>query len=158
MSKIIAQESARINAPTDLVYSIIADYQVGHQNIIPKKYFTSYKVEKGGYGEGTEIRFSTLVMGRTINSHQRIREPEPGKVLVEEDIDNDRATEFFVEPKSNGTETEVTIKTSWTPKGINGFFERFMAPPVLRKIYREELGILNNYAAQKNAEVKVHLN
>jgi hypothetical protein len=150
ISKITVQESAQVHAPADIVYSIIADYTVGHQDIVPKKYFRNFQIEKGGYGEGTEIRFGMVVMGRKINVHQHVREPQPGKILIEEDVDTDRATEFVVEAKPGTQESTVTITTSWTPKGVMGFFERFTTPPILHKIYREELAILDNYAVQKN--------
>ncbi|MDP4218936.1 MAG: SRPBCC family protein [Bacteroidota bacterium] len=158
MSKIIVEQSAKVHAPSDLVYSIIADYKVGHQDIIPKKYFKTFHIEKGGYGEGTEIKFGMVVMGRKIEAHQQVLEPEPGKVLVEQDVDSDRATRFVVEPDGNSGESIVTITTSWTPNGIMGFFERFTAPSVLRKIYREELAILNSYAAKKVGGMKIHPN
>ena len=38
-----------IKAAPERVYSIIADYRVGHQLILPKPYFASIDVEKGGF-------------------------------------------------------------------------------------------------------------
>ena len=55
--------SARLAAPPERVYSVIADYQHSHPRILPKQ-FTGLTVEKGGVGEGTVIRVSMRVFGR----------------------------------------------------------------------------------------------
>jgi len=41
----------------------------------------------------------------------------------------------------------VTIMTEWTPRGCAGWVQRLLAPPLLRKIYAEELRNLARVAA-----------
>jgi hypothetical protein len=56
--------STLISAPLRKVYDLIADYRNGHPRILPKPYFVSLNVEKGGYGAGTVINFQMQLMGR----------------------------------------------------------------------------------------------
>jgi len=58
MSSFTIGAAARVNAPAQRVYDMIADYRNGHPRIIPPKYFTSLDVEEGGVGDGTVIRWS----------------------------------------------------------------------------------------------------
>jgi uncharacterized protein YndB with AHSA1/START domain len=132
-----------IAAPADRVYRIIADYVNHHPKILPPA-FTSIEVEEGGVGAGTVVRFSIKVAGRTTSFHQRILEPEPGRVLVEDDLDTDLATTFTVTPTGAGS--SVTIESAWTPKGLQGLVERLMAPRLMRPIYEQELELLDRYA------------
>jgi hypothetical protein len=97
-----AEASATINAPAALVYSIIADYRDGHPHILPKPYFLGLEVERGGFGAGTVIRFRVRVMGKTQAFRAAVTEPEPGRVLVESDLDGGPQTTFTVEPLEEG--------------------------------------------------------
>ena len=132
-----------IAAPAERVYRILSDYSTHHRHILPTA-FTSFEVEQGGIGVGTVIRYSLRAGGRTFNYHQRIEEPEPGRVLVEQDLDSDLATSFTVTPTAEGC--RVKIETTWTSTGIKGFVERFAAPRMLKPIYAAELDLLDQYA------------
>jgi uncharacterized protein YndB with AHSA1/START domain len=134
-----------IAAPADRVYRILADYQTHHPRILPPA-FTTLVVEQGGIGEGTVIRFAIRLAGRTTRYHQRIREPEPGRVLVEADLDTDLTTTFTVTPTGSGC--RVRMETSWTPHGLEGLFERLFAPRMLSSLYREQLHLLDRYARE----------
>jgi len=57
--------SAKVDAPSEVVYGIIADYRTGHPQILPRPYFEWLEVERGGRGEGTVIRFQMRVLGQT---------------------------------------------------------------------------------------------
>lgn len=135
--------SALISAPVDKVYAIIADYQKGHSLILPKPYFVSMVVEEGGVGAGTRIRFQMALMGRLQTFRAVITEPEPGRVLVETDLDAGTITTFTVEPKDNGKTSFVTIETILKlPNGIAGKIQGWLAARMLRPIYVKELAQL----------------
>ena len=89
--------SRSIQAAPQKVYAIIADYHNGHPRILPKPYFVALEVEEGGYGAGTVIRFQMKVMGRLQTFRAEISEPEPGRVLVERDLDTGTTTTFIVD-------------------------------------------------------------
>lgn len=141
MIEIAAEQE--IAAPADRVYRILADYDTHHPRILPPA-FTSLVVEEGGVGAGTVIRFSIKAGGRTTDYHQQILEPEPGRVLIEDDLDSDLATTFTVTPTANGC--QVRMESSWTPHGVQGLVERLFASRLMLPVYREELRLLDQYA------------
>jgi hypothetical protein len=134
-----------IAAPADLVYRIIADYRNHHPNILPPA-FSGFTVEEGGEGAGTVIRFNVTAAGRTESYHQRVEEPDPGRVLREVDVAGDRATTFTVTPAREGC--TVQIETTWTATGVRGLVERLIAPWMLRSLYNDELSRLEAYARE----------
>lgn len=141
---------ARVNAPPERVYGIIADYRVGHPAILPKQ-FTSLVVEAGGVGAGTVIRCEMRVLGGKQMFRAAVTEPEPGRVLVETIIEGDPlVTTFTVDPTEDGRACDVTIASVIDKKpGVRGFIERFLSPRILAPMYREELRLLNGYAARR---------
>jgi len=147
MSRIRAAASMVIDAQPEEIYPLIADYHHGHPQIVPKKYFKSLVVESGGYGAGTVIRGSVRVAGMETRFHHLVSEPAPG-VLVEKDLDTSMATTFTVSSLQNG-QSNVDIVTEWEGRGVRGFFERLMNPPVMRRIYREELQQLADVVKSK---------
>jgi len=137
----IVTVSARIDAPPERVYAIIANYRDGHPRILPKE-FRGLTVEQGGIGAGTMIRFQMRMLGTTTNFRAAITEPVPGRVLVETYLEGKGAvTTFTVNP--NGTSSEVTISTDLpvTP-GLLGAIERVLSVRILRSIYTRELALL----------------
>jgi hypothetical protein len=54
-------------------------------------------------------------------------------------------TTFTVDPQPDGGSL-VRIETRWYTDGIQGLVERIVAPAMLRKVYREELQLLDRYA------------
>ena len=139
--------TARVQAPPERVYGIIADYHVGHPAILPKQ-FTSLDVEAGGTGAGTVIRCEMRVLGQKQVFRAAVTEPQPGRVLVETIIEGDPlVTTFTVEPADSGRACDVTISSVIEQKpGLRGTIERFLSPRILEPIYREELRLLNEYA------------
>jgi hypothetical protein len=143
----IISVSALIAADAKRVYGIIADYWHGHPHILPPQ-FSGMAVERGGVGEGTVIRFQMRIFGRTQTFRAAITEPEPGRVLVETDLDtNGAVTTFTVDPAAAGR-ANVTIATALdTRSGILGPLERLLTTWALRPIYVEELKILGKVAS-----------
>jgi hypothetical protein len=145
MSQISVSAQRVIEAPADRVYRILSDYRQHHPHILPPA-FSGFSVEHGGIGEGTVIRFQVSLAGRTESYHQRVVEPDPGRVLREVDVDGDRSTTFVVTPA--GTGCEVLIETTWKSGGIRGMVERLAAPRLLKPLYKDELDRLDRYARE----------
>lgn len=144
MRTIRATGIARVEAPAAKVYGIIADYDVGHPSILPPA-FRNLVVEEGGVGAGTRIRFEMKIGGRLRTLRAAITEPDPGRVLVESDLDSGGITTFTVTPLGE-TACQVHILTQWTSGGLRGWVESILAPRMLEPIYREELEILQRVA------------
>lgn len=143
--------SARVDAPSAVVYGIIADYRNGHPHILPKQYFEWLEVEQGGRGEGTVIRFQMRVLGQTRVLRAVVTEPEPGRVLVESDTGGvGPVTTFTVEPEGSGS--HVTFSTELTSaSGAFGVVERFVLRRVLGRVYARELEQLGRVAVERTS-------
>jgi len=138
--KHVVAASAIIPARRDRVYSLISNYRDGHQRILPKQ-FTSLIVEEGGIGAGTIIRFQMSLFGRKQTFRAAVTEPDPGRVLVETDLDtNGAVTTFTVDPGSAPADSRVTISTELPVRtGFLGRIERSLSTLLLRPIYVKEL-------------------
>src|SRR5690348_11840480 len=138
--KHVVSASAVIPARRERVYSLISNYKDGHPRILPKQ-FTSLVVEQGGVGAGTVIRFQMSVFGKKQTFRAAITEPEPGRVLVETDLDmNGAVTTFTVNPGTAPADSNVTISTELPVRsGFLGGLERKAATLLLRPIYIQEL-------------------
>ena len=152
MPRFRVESTARIDAPAERVYAIIADYREAHPRILPQHYFRNLRVEQGGVGAGTVIRFQVCVFGTTRTARAVISEPSPGRVLVESDIDRNLVTTFTVAPIADGSGCLVTIATELPVRGgVRGMVERQLTTKLLRKVYAEELALLASVAAERPA-------
>lgn len=138
--KHIVSASAVIPARRERVYSLISNYNDGHPRILPKQ-FSGLVVEQGGVGAGTVIRFQMSLFGRKQTFRAAITEPEPGRVLLETDLDtNGAVTTFSVNPGGAPADSNVTISTELPVRGgLLGKVERAMTTMLLRPIYVKEL-------------------
>jgi Polyketide cyclase / dehydrase and lipid transport len=138
--KHIVSASATIPARRERVYSLIANYKDGHPRILPRQ-FTSFVVEQGGVGAGTIIRFQMSIFGKKQTFRAAITEPEPGRVLVETDLDaNGAVTTFTVNPGSAPADSHVTISTELRVRsGFLGRIEKTLSTLLLRPKYVQEL-------------------
>ncbi len=141
MAKMKATASIDVDVRPEIVYAFLSDYENSHPKILPENHFSNYEVLKGGIGEGTLIRFRFHLMGLKRVMKAEISEPEPGRVLLETDIDTGAETSFLIEPNDDGLSTKVTIVSEWESKGIRALFERFV-PARLEKVYEKELRLL----------------
>jgi hypothetical protein len=151
VGKIHVKASAVLNARSEDVYATIADYRDGHPSIIPESFY-DLQVEQGGHGAGTIIRFKTKVLGVEQAFHQRVSEPEPGRVLVEQDIDSVQniITAFSVMPVENNQKSRVEISTTMNASaGLAGIMERILVPIINRRLYAKELQLLETVAQEK---------
>jgi hypothetical protein len=145
MRFITAEATRTIYAPAAAVYEVLVDYRSGHPRILPERYFSDLVVEQGGRGAGTVIRFQMHMLGSTRTALAHVDEPEPGRVLTEKYPENGAVTTFQVLPLDDGRRARVTITTQWSSPGPRGLMERWIVPPLLRKIFREELANLEVY-------------
>jgi hypothetical protein len=148
MTLLHASAERTISAPVAPVYDLLADYHVGHPSILPPS-FSDLTVLQGGTGAGTEIRFAMTLGGRKQLVEASVDEPEPGRVLTETYPDRGAVTSFTVD--SAGTQSRVWIETSWEPtRGLAGLIERLITPRLFRKIYAEELDLIEGWAVDRN--------
>lgn len=147
MSKVAVTVSGKVQAPAEIVYNILADYN-HHRNILPPQ-FTGLDITQGGVGAGTEYILRAKSLGGTTERRMTVSEPEPGSVLVERDVDTDLVTTFTVK-LAGATTSDVTIETVWPPEpGLKGAFDRYLMPFLMRMVYRQELDILDEYAQRQ---------
>ena len=132
--------SAVIPARCERVYTLIANYHEGHPRIVPKQ-FSGMVVEQGGIGAGTVIRFQMSVFGKKQTFRAAVTEPEPGRVLVETDLDANRAvTTFTVDQGPAPADSRVTIATELKVRsGFLGIIEKSLGTRLLRPMYLREL-------------------
>jgi len=138
--KHVISASAVIPARRERVYALISNYRDGHPRILPKQ-FSNLTVEQGGVGAGTVIRFQMSLLGRKQTFRAAITEPEPGRVLVETDLDtNGAVTTFTIDPGTAPADSNVTISTTLPVRsGFPGKVEKALATLLLRPIYAKEL-------------------
>jgi hypothetical protein len=152
MGTVHTEVSATIDAPPAEVYALFADYRNAHPKVLPKPTFGDLVVEQGGTGAGTVFRTSITVMGRTINYHMEVTEPEPGRVLVETDKKLGVTSSFIIDPLDGGKRSHVTLATDWTPSaGVMGWVEKMTTPGFMRKLYETELQNVQEHLKQKRA-------
>lgn len=131
-----------VGASAAVAYRLIADYQGGHQRILPEKYFGKLRATKGGYGDGTEIAFEMYPFGmkRAVQqARARVTEPEPGRVLVETDLDRGFVTTFTVDAVSEMKSRVQFVTTVPRKPGVLGAIEKLVTTLFLRTVYEEEL-------------------
>ena len=81
--------------------------------------------------------------------------PQPGRVLVERDIDCGTSRTFEVVPAGAG-ECDVTIATDMPHKGgLAGAIERFVTKRMLPRIYREELSQIDRVARSETDRAQI---
>ena len=146
MAKVEVVASQEINASPQTVYNVLTDYHVGHNAILPRPYFKGMDVLEGGKGAGTRVKVYSSSMGKTRTMEMVASEPEPGRVLMEKDVDSDLVTTFTVDPVNEGVKSRVTIKTVFIPRsGLLGLMERAVNPTMMRYVFNLELRKLNEY-------------
>jgi len=152
MRQIHAKAVDILDARPQGIYATIADYHEGHPSILPKESLSDLQVEQGGQGAGTIIRFKARMLGVEQSFHQRVSEPEPGRVLVEQDIDTAQqvTTTFIVTPLEEGKKSQVEIHTTLNASpGLKGLVERLLIPLANSSTYRKELKLLEVVARQR---------
>ena len=147
MAALNASAQRTIAAPADELYTYVADFRTHHPRILPPA-FQDFMVESGGVGLGT-VTSSTFTLGGTTETvRTRVTRVEPGRLIEEVVETRPMTTTFRFLP--GGDLTTVRIETTWTPRaGVRGLLERLFAPRMLTRVYEDELGRLDEYAASQ---------
>lgn len=147
MTMITVSVNDVIPANIETVYAVIADYEVGHQAILPKPAFQEMVVIEGGYGAGTRLKTHVRIWGQSYFYEQVVEEPVIGRVIVERDVNSGQFSTFTLQPLSD-TSTVVTI-TSQIPinKGFKGFLER-ISQTIISRLFKQELKNLADYVSR----------
>ena len=135
----------RLDARADTVFHLLSDYRNHHRpgGFLPAA-FPDLEVLDGGVGDGTRIRFTMVLGGRPREVEATVREPVPGRVLVEESPGLE--TTFTVEPEADGS--RVTFETVLDEPGPSGVLTRLFAGRLVRPVYEEELDRLESAAIE----------
>ena len=143
--------SADIEASSNEVYRLLADYRTSHPRILPRNFFGSLRVLRGGFGEGTLITFDLVAFGRTQRQWALVSEPEPGRTLVETYPENGAVTTFTVD--SLGPDrSRLTIATTLSVKpGIRGRVELWVMRRFLRRVYSAQLALVDRHLRSDRA-------
>jgi hypothetical protein len=141
MSEIRVSQTGHISAAPAVVYECLANYKDHHSRILPES-FSDFRVESGGHGAGTVMTFKTRALGQTRSWKGTAAEPEPRRLLTET-YEDGTVTSFLVEPEDGGT--RLTIETHWTPRGLQGLFERLFAPSLMKSVYKQEMANIDAY-------------
>jgi hypothetical protein len=150
MSRLHVSAERTVPAPAEAVYALLADYRDGHPSILPPS-FSNLTVLRGGTGAGTEIQFALEFAGRRQEVKASVDKPEPGRVLTETYPDKSAVTSFTVDPVGN--QSRVRIETSWeASRGLVGLIERLVAPRLFRKLYAQELDLIERWAIDQDAK------
>ena len=145
MSAVHFEKERHISGSADRVYQYIANYREHHPRFLPS-IFSDLQVERGGFGAGTTFNIQVAVGGRKQTMRMEVTEPEPGRVIMERDVESGTVTTFTVTPQGD-TASNVLIHTALqTPGGLTGWLQRLFLPRLLGKMYVEELENLDRYA------------
>ena len=141
-----------LDAPADVVYRCLADYVHHHRpgGFLPPA-FSNQEVLSGGVGDGTVIRLSLTLAGRTSTIASHISEVELGRVLVERS--ETVQTTFTVQ--SEGRQSRVRFDTVLQVGGLEGLLNRLLAARLLRPLYADERQRLERYAQLQAAALAV---
>lgn len=120
-----------IDADSTTLYQWLADFEHHVHPLLPPS-FSEYRVEAGGFGEGTVISFAFTTYCGTQRLRLRISEPILGKVITGFDQRTLLMVTFRL--RREGTQTQVEIDTSWPIKsGLRGLKRRLCAQVLVRR-------------------------
>jgi hypothetical protein len=138
-----------LDAPADVVYRCIADYERHHRpgGFLPTA-FSDFQIERGGVGAGTIMSFTVTLAGRSRRMTHEVSEPEPGRVLVEGG--SRERTRFIVDPIGL-TQCQVTIETTIVAGGLDGLLTKLLGARLMQPLYQDELARLERRAQEQLA-------
>jgi hypothetical protein len=145
------KESSLIEAPADLVYTIISDYNRHHPQIIPARLFRGLTVLKGsGIGSGTRFACKFCILGQEDTLVMDVSESTQGDSRIVQEIDTmaKNITQFWVTPL-DGNSCHVTVQTDVMrqPGWLTGsMVEEWVAKAIMYPWYRDELKESQTYA------------
>ena len=134
MTEVVATTERSVRAPADRVRAALADYAGARPRMLPEQ-FSDYRVEAGGTGAGTRVRWRFAATSKRVRDQDvEVSEPD-ATTLVETDRNSSMVTRWTVRPAGDASSV-VTVRTTWNgASGIGGFFERAFAPKGLQRVY-----------------------
>lgn len=152
MTMLAVETSKIINAPAPAIHAVIADYHGGHQEILPRPYFTEMIVKEGGYGAGTRLTVKMNFFGMKYTYNQIVTEPEIGRIIKDTDINTGEGATFILDPLDDGQRTKVSIIIDMEiGSGIGAMMKKLTTPPLIRFIMNKELDNLAEVVAKQEA-------
>jgi carbon monoxide dehydrogenase subunit G len=142
-----ADAEGTVAAPPAEVYAFLTDYR-RRPEILPANY-QDYRVEEGGAGAGTVVRYRFKAGPRERDYRVRAETPD-ASTLVERDLGSTLVTTWRVTPAGEGS--RVRVETEWQgASGVGGFFERTFAPKALSRVHTDTLSRLATAVAGRPA-------
>ena len=143
MATVRASSERTVPARTERVWELVRDYE--RRPRILSDAFVDYRVESGGQGAGTVVRYKLNAGRRERAYRMEVDEPAAGRELRERDSESTLATRWSLTPAGDGESTRVELSSEWRGAGgIGGFFERRFAPAALSRIYADVLARLES--------------
>jgi hypothetical protein len=134
MSQVVATTERELSAPADRVRSALADYTGTRPRLLPEQ-FSDYRVESGGSGAGTVVRWRFAATSKRVRDQVLDVSAPDDATLVETDRNSSMVNRWTVQPVGEGR-CRVAVRTTWNGAGgIGGFFERTFAPKGLQRVY-----------------------
>jgi len=147
MSQVVATTERDVAAPAERVRQALADYAGVRARILPDQ-FSDYRVEAGGQGAGTQVRWRFAATSKRVREQSIDVTAPDDATLVETDRNSSMVTRWTVQP-AGGDRSRVSVRTTWNGAGgIGGFFERTFAPKGLRRVYDAMLERLDREVAR----------
>ena len=127
MSQVVATAERVVRAPADQVRAALADYEGTRRRVLTEQ-FSDYRVEAGGEGAGTRVRWRFAATSKRVRDQLLVVTEPTADSLVESDANSSMVTTWTVVPADAGAST-VRVRTTWNGAGgIGGFFVRNFAP------------------------------
>lgn len=141
MGEVSASAERDVSAGPEQVRAFLRDYREARPRILPPQY-ADYRVEEGGTGAGTVVRYRLQAGRREREYRMEVTEPGPD-TLSERDMESSLTTTWTLQPTDG--RTRVRVETRWQgASGIGGFFERRFAPAGLGRIHEDMLARLDD--------------
>ena len=133
----------RFPTSPERVYNLIVDMEE-HRRILPRQ-FESLDVLEGGKGAGTVFRLTINVMGSRTSLVMTLSEPEPGRIVQEQDEKAGVTTIWKLIPEP-GDRCLLRLTSQFPNKpGFSGWMERIATSSMIRSIYKRELKNMEEY-------------
>ncbi|MGH9108935.1 MAG: hypothetical protein ACRDY3_05635, partial [Acidimicrobiales bacterium] len=166
-------------APVEVVYGYLADMEQHHPKFLPRAFsdfrvesggvgagtVTTFTLTAGGRRRPYRMEVAEPVPGRvltesdtrsslvttfTVEPVGRVGPMEPAGAGIGTAAGKDGADDASTAPAEGAGSCRVRIATRWeAAAGVGGFFERLFAPATLRRLYDEELTLLDAYARRQ---------
>ena len=146
MSQVVATTERELSAPPDRVRTALADYAGTRPRLLPEQ-FSDYRVESGGTGAGTVVRWRFAATSKRVRDQVVDVSTPDDTTVVETDRNSSMVTRWTVQPAAAGR-SRVSVRTTWNGAGgIGGFFERTFAPKGLQRVHGSMLDRLEHEVA-----------